>query len=151
MFDEETSALIKSALPLEGLDLEKLPQRLTDAYATVVSARLGAVDFSPEADRDEWQGHLTTLRRLSDTYEAITLFLPIDDPYRDACAFVAASAHNTLNQARRVQNRATQTDESRPSLSSLAVAPEVAATLLFLLGGHHADSCEAAKSFNFDN
>jgi hypothetical protein len=150
MFDEETSALIKSALPLEDLDLEKLPQELTDAYATVVSARLGAVDFSPDADRDEWQGHLVKLRRLSDTYEAITLFLPIEDAYRDACAFVAASAHNTLNQARRVESRATETDGSRPSLSSLAVAPEVAATLLFLLGGHHADSCEAAKSFNFD-
>lgn len=151
MFDEETISLIKSALPLEGLDLENLPQDLTDAYATVVSARLGAIRFDEQADNDEWRGHLVRLRRLSETYEAITLFLPLDDPQRPACAFVAASAHNTLNQARRVQSRVSGIDDSRPSLSAVAVAPEVAATLLFLLGGHHADSSEAAKSFNFEN
>jgi hypothetical protein len=40
MFDPQTVTLIRQAPPLEGLDLEKLPQLLTDAFATLVAARI---------------------------------------------------------------------------------------------------------------
>ena len=40
MFDPITADLIRSAPPLEGLDLKGLPRELTDAFATVVSARI---------------------------------------------------------------------------------------------------------------
>ena len=40
MFDADTVALIARAPVLEGLDLAALPQRLTDAYASIVAARI---------------------------------------------------------------------------------------------------------------
>jgi hypothetical protein len=40
MFDSNTVALIKSAPPLPGLDLNALPQQITEAYAAIVSARI---------------------------------------------------------------------------------------------------------------
>ncbi len=148
MFDAETTALIQSATPLEGLDLHRLPQDLTEAYALVVSARLGAAGVSAGQLPAEWLDTIMRLRRLAETYEGLTIFLPPDNKHRTACAFVAGSAHFTLYQARRVQTRLPVSESAPPSLSPSAVAPEAAATLLFLIGEHQADAAEAAKAFN---
>lgn len=147
MFDAETTSFIQSAAPLDGLDLQRLPQDLTDAYALVVSARLGAIDVSAGQAPTDWQDMILELRRLAATYEGLTIFLPHDDDHRPACAFVAGSAHFTLNQAERLQTRLSANNAAPPSLSHHAVAPEVAATLLFLIGGHQADAAETAKAF----
>jgi hypothetical protein len=147
MFDAETTSFIQSAAPLDGLDLERLPQDLTNAYALVVSARLGAIDVSTGQAPTDWQDMIQELRRLAETYEGLTIFLPRDDNHRPACAFVAGSAHFTLNQAERLQMRLSVQNAAPPSLSPYAVAPEVAATLLFLIGGHQADAAEATKAF----
>lgn len=149
MFDDHTTKLIQNSFPLKGLDLKRLPQDLTDAYASIVSARLGALKF--ENQDDEIQEHIIKLRKLSDTYEALTLFLPLDDPTRVSCAFVAGSAQHALNQARRIRLMHSNASDHHSSLTASSVGSEVAAALLFLLGGHHADACEAAKSFELKN
>jgi DEAD/DEAH box helicase len=148
MFDAETTSFIQSAVPLEGLDLAKLPQQLTQAYARVVSARLGAVNIGAGEIPANWQSMISELRRIAETYEGLTIFLPEDDNHRPSCAFVAGSAHFTLNQAERIQAKLSETQQPLPSLSTYSVAPEVAATLLFLIGGHQADAAETAKIFN---
>ncbi|MGZ4956195.1 MAG: DEAD/DEAH box helicase [Methylobacter sp.] len=147
MFDTETTSFIQSAIPLEGLDLQRLPQDLTEAYALIVSARLGAVNLSIEETSADWQNTILELRRIADTYEGLTIFLPDDDNHRPSCAFVAGSAHFTLNQAASIQAKIYGQELSLASLSPYAVAPEVAATLLFLIGGHQADAAETAKAF----
>ena len=53
MFDPETIDLIRRAPPLEGLDLENLPRLLTDAFATVVAARIRLRTGAPEASQAE--------------------------------------------------------------------------------------------------
>jgi len=146
MFDAETTALIQSAIPLDGLDLERLPQELTEAYALVVSARLGAAGPGAGQQEPDWRNTTIKLRRLAETYEGLTIFLPPHDIHRSACAFVAGSAHFTLHQARRL--RMERNEPARPSLSPSALAPEVAAALLFLIGEHHADAAETAKTFS---
>ena len=146
MFDTETTTLIQSATPLDGLDLQRLPQDLTEAYALVVSARLGMIDGAGRVPAN-WQDTIRLLRRLAETYEGLTIFLPYDDNHRSACAFVAGSAHFTLHQARRVQTRQSANETTPPPLSPNAVAPEVAAALLFLIGGHQADAAETTKAF----
>ncbi|WP_020483793.1 DEAD/DEAH box helicase [Methylomonas sp. MK1] len=151
MFDAETTSFIQFAVPLEGLDLEKLPQQLTQAYASVVSARLGAVKIGTEEIPANWQSMIFELRRIAETYEGLTIFLPEDDNHRPSCAFVAGSAHFTLNQAERIQVKLLENQQSLPSLSPYSVAPEVAAALLFLIGGHQADAAETAKAFNKEN
>ncbi len=147
MFDAETTSFIQSAVPLEGLDLAKLPQQLTQAYASVVSARLGAVNIGAEEIPANWQSMISEMRRIAETYEGLTIFLPEDDNHRPSCAFVAGSAHFTLNQADRIQAKLSENQQPLPSLSPYLVAPEVAATLLFLIGGHQADASEATKTF----
>jgi len=147
MFDAETTNFIQSAVPLDGLDLAKLPQQLTEAYALVVSARLGAVNIGAEEITADWQSMISELRRIAETYEGLTIFLPEEDKHRPSCAFVAASAHYTLNQAERIQARLSGNRQSLSSLSPYSLAPEVAAVLLFLIGGHQADAAETAKAF----
>jgi hypothetical protein len=148
MFDAETTSIIQSAVPLEGLDLAELPQKLTEAYARVVSARLGAVNIDAEGIPANWLSMIFELRRIAETYEGLTIFLPEDDNHRPSCAFIAGSAHFTLNQAERIQARLSGNEQALPSLSPYSVAPEVAATLLFLIGGHQADAAETVKAFN---
>ena len=97
MFDQVTTGLIQQASPLEGLDLDRLPQFLTEAYAKVVAARLGAVELGAGQQDPEWASNVLELRRLAETYEGLAIFLPEDDPHRSACAFVAGSAGGSLD------------------------------------------------------
>ena len=147
MFDSETVRLIQGAEPLEGLDLDRLPQFLTEAYAKVVAARLAAVERVNGQREKEWARNLDQLRRLADTYEGLSVFLPDNNPHRSSCAFVAASAHHTLSQARRIEARMGGLDVDNPSLTVHGVGPEVAACLLFLLAGQQADAAETTKLF----
>lgn len=150
MFDSETVRIIQGAVAFEDLDLERLPQFLTEAYAKVVAARLGAVDFASGQRDDGWTQNLDQLRRLADTYEGLTIFLPDSSPHRASCAFVSASAHHTLGQARKIEAQADGVAVHGPSLTTHGVAPEVAACLLFLLAGQQADAAETTKLFKAD-
>jgi len=151
MFDSETQRIIQDATPLDGLDLERLPQFLTEAYAKVTAARLGAVQLSREQKEQEWIDIVVELRRLAETYEALAIFLPADSPHRASCAFVAGSAHHTLSQARLLAARANGEDGAAPSLTASAVSSEVAACLLFLIGGQQADAAETSKLFQISD
>lgn len=147
MFDSVTTDLIQQASPLEGLELDRLPQFLTEAYAKVVAARLGAVELGAGRQDPEWASNVQELRRLAETYEGLAIFLPEDDPHRTACAFVAGSAHHTLDQARRIVDRVNGIATVTPSLSAHGIGPELAACLLFLIGGQQADAAETVKTF----
>lgn len=147
MFDSETVRLIQSAEPLDDLNLEELPQFLTEAYAKVVAARLGAVELGNGQREEDWAETLEELRELADTYEGLSIFLEEDNPHRDSCAFVAGSAHHTLSQARLIEARLGGFDVDTPSLSAHGVGPEVAACLLFLMAGQQADAAETTKLF----
>jgi hypothetical protein len=147
VFDSETVRLIQGAAPLEDLDLSRLPQFLTEAYAKVVAARLGAVELGDGRREEDWAQNLDQLRRLADTYEGLSVFLPENNPHRASCAFVAASAHHTLSQARVIEARLAGRDVDAASLTVHGVGPEVAACLLFLLAGQQADAAETTKLF----
>jgi len=147
VFDPATADLIQQASPLEGLELDRLPQFLTEAYAKVVAARLGAVELGAGRQDQEWNSIVLELRRLAETYEGLAIFLPEDDPHRSACAFVAGAAHHTLDQARRIADRVNGRVSSAPSLSAHGIGPELAACLLFLIAGQQADAAETVKTF----
>ncbi len=91
MYDSVTAGLIRSAPPLEGLDLDDLPRQLTEAYASIVSHRLRlataeAAEESP-AEITEATDQLAGLAR---TYEAYVVSLE-EDEHRKSAAFVAPS------------------------------------------------------------
>jgi hypothetical protein len=140
MFDPETVALIRQAPPLEGLDLEALPQLLTDAFATVVAARIRLRTGVPDPTGADIEGTLALLTRLAAAQEAYVALLP-DRENRAAAAFVAGSAH----QARRLARVGVQ-EPSR--ITATAVGSEISSALLFLIAEAYPDAAEAAKRIN---
>lgn len=140
MFDPETVTLIRQAPPLEGLDLAALPQLLTDAFATVVAARIRLRTGAPDPAGAEVEGTLALLTRLAAAQEAYVALLP-DRENRAAAAFVAGSAH----QARRL----ARVDVQEPSrITATAVSSEISSALLFLIAEAYPDAAEAAKRIN---
>ncbi|RAZ82958.1 helicase [Mesorhizobium hawassense] len=137
MFDPTTAALIRAAPPLEGLDLENLPKRLTEAFADIVSARIRLRGATAEADDEALLATVAELRRIAAAHETYAALLP-DRENRASAAFVAASAHQAVSLALRGDHAPSKVDMA-------VVSPEVCATLLFLLAEAHADAAEAAK------
>ncbi len=143
MFDPETVGLIQQAPALEGLDLAALPQTLTDAFATVVAARIRLRTGTPEPEGTEVTETLALLTRLAATHEIYVALMP-DRDNRAAAAFVAASAH----QARRLARVGAQ-PPSR--ISATSISSEVSAALLFLIAEAYPDAAEAAKRIVADS
>jgi hypothetical protein len=142
MFDAITADLIRSAPPLEGLNLDALPQQLTDAFATVVSARIRLRNGALDASQAELDDTMEFLSRLAAAHEAYVALLP-DRENRAAAAFVAGSAH----QARRL---ARVGDEAPSRLTVTAIGSEVSAALLFMIAEAYPDAAEAAKRITAD-
>jgi superfamily II DNA/RNA helicase len=142
MFDPDTVALMAQAPPLEGLDLARLPQDLTEVYAEIVTARirlrqLASDEVLPSTVRDS----VKTMRRLASAQEAFVSTLP-DREDRSAAAFVAASAHHVCMLA----DSAARAGSSQGSYLGIdSISPDVSATLLFLVAEASADAAETAK------
>lgn len=137
MFDPTTTALIRAAPPLEGLDLEGLPKRLTEAFADIVSARIRLRGAVADEENEAIAGTVAELRRIAAAHEAYAALLP-DRENRASASFVAASAHQVVSAALRPADATSYVDMA-------AVSSDVCATLLFLLAEAHADAAEAAK------
>ena len=137
MFDPTTAALIRAAPPLEGLDLDNLPKRLTEAFADIVSARIRLRGAPVDAEDEALVATVTELRRIAAAHETYAALLP-DRENRASAAFVAASAHQAVSLAFRKAQATSHVDMA-------AVSSDVCATLLFLLAEAHADASEAAK------
>ncbi|VXC90642.1 RNA helicase [Burkholderia sp. 8Y] len=146
MFDADTVSLIKQAPALPGLDLQNLPRRLTDAYATLVSARIRlrtVVDDQPLPD--DIQKLVRDTNRLAFSQEALVSALG-DRENRAAAAFVGGAAHHVALLANKIGQRSP-----RPSRLLLeSIPPEVSATLLFLIAESSADAGEMAKAIVVD-
>jgi len=146
MFDADTVALISSAPPLPGLDLADLPQRLTDAYATLVAARIRIRELANENSLpDDITRLVKETNRLAFSQEALVSALG-DRENRAAAAFVAGAAHHVALLADKIRKA-----EPRPSRLALeGIAPEVSATILFLIAESSADAAEMAKAIVID-
>jgi hypothetical protein len=143
MFDPTTTALIQSAPPLDGLDLEGLPKRLTEAFADIVSARIRMRGGGGEDEGTEALARtLSELRRLAAAHEAYAALQP-DRANRAAAAFVAASAHQAVTLGLGHSNGGSRIDAA-------AVSSDVCAALLFLIAEAHADATESAKRISPD-
>ena len=102
MFDAETSELIRSAPPLQGLDLEDLPKQLTREYFTIVSLRMRLRESAGSgALEPELAGIVERLESLAPTQEAFVAATP-NRPNRASAAFLAATAHQLCFSAQRL-------------------------------------------------
>lgn len=137
MFDPSTAALIRAAPPLEGLDLENLPKRLTEAFANIVSARIRLRGAPADLGDATFVATVAELRRIAAAHETFAALLP-ERENRASAAFVAASAHQAVSLALRGIATTSHVDMA-------AISSDICATLLFLLAEAHADAAEAAK------
>ncbi len=144
MFDANTTNLVASAPIIDGLDLSTLPQRLTEAYASVVAARIRIREGGSGPDFGSEVGSLLgQMRRLAFTYEAYVSCLP-DKENRGAAAFVAGSAHHVCRLAETIGVEGA----AESSLGISGISSDVSATLLFLSAEASADASEMAKLIN---
>ena len=138
MFDPSTADLIRRAPPLEGLDSASLPDRLTDFYARIVTARL-RLRSGEDVDDEALAELVLETRRLAFTNEALVSVSPDRDD-RAAAAFVAATAHQLVFNAERIR----APEAPRSYLDARSISPDIAAMLLFLVAEASADAREMA-------
>ena len=143
MFDADTVALITRAPALQDLDLAALPQRLTNAYASIVAARI-RIRRTPTTRPtlpDVTAQTVGEMQRLAFALEGYLSAVPERED-RAAAGFVAGTAHHVALLAEKIT--ATQ---PRPTALGLAgISPEVSATLLFLIAEATADAAEMSKA-----
>ncbi|WP_282603352.1 DEAD/DEAH box helicase [Paracoccus sp. PARArs4] len=139
MYDERTADLIRSAPDLPGLDRDRLPEQLSQAFSEIVSARIALRDTeTPAGDISET---IAFARKLAATNEVLVTTSP-ERENRRAASFVAASAHQLVHQAEALLGLASRTT----SFTEDAISSDVSAMLLFLIAGSSADATEAARA-----
>lgn len=144
MFDPSTADLIRGTPPLDGLDRESLPDRLSEFYAKIVSARL-RLRAGRIVDDEELAELVSHFRRLAFTNEALVSASPSRDD-RAAAAFVAATAHQLVFNIERIRE-----PEALPSFLHIhCVSPDIAAMLLFLVAEASADAFEVAQRIELE-
>ena len=131
--------------PHAGYDRERLPEKLSKAFARIVAARFrlrgGGVD-----DDQEVVALIAEMQRLAFTNEVLVAVSPDRDD-RAAAAFVAGSAHQLCFNARRI---GAEDEASGTYIDANAVSSDVAAMLLFLVAEATADASEIASRLNSD-
>jgi ATP-dependent RNA helicase HelY len=136
MFDASTTALIREAPRLSGVDPATLPQELTRIYAELVALRLRG---NGVADDPEQLAAVQRLKRIADIYEAAVDTGARGDARR-AAAFVAATAHQMLGRI-----LLDGYSDNGALIEPDAIHPLLAAPLFFLVAEQNADAREAAQ------
>lgn len=146
MFDPDTVTLMSNAPSLDGLNQDKIPQMLTEAYAEIVAARIRMRDLKDGGeDRDNVPSVIEAMRRLAFTQEAFVATSE-ERENRASASFVAGAAHHACLLAESL----LEDGRSTSSLSFDGISPEISATLLFLSAEASADAAEMAKYIRVD-
>lgn len=140
MYDADTSRLIQSSPALDGLNRERLPELLSDAFAEIAAARFRLRD-GDATDDQELIDLIAEMQRLAYTNEILVAASParVD---RAAAAFVGGSAHQLCFNARRI---GTASEEPATYVDANGISSDIAAMLLFLVAEATADSSELAS------
>ena len=140
MYDSDTSKLIQSSPALDGLNRERLPELLSDAFAKIAAARFRLRDGAAKDDH-ELIDLIAEMQRLAFTNEILVAASPERED-RAAAAFVAGSAHQLCFNARRI---GTTSGGAATYVDANGISSDIAAMLLFLVSEATADSGELAS------
>lgn len=136
MYDKITRTIIEQAIPLKGLDMERLSQELTKAYAKIVSYKVSKEEI------DDLDSEIEEIERIGRTYLALLLSGQKDDI--QPIAFVAASAYALVASHHELQKGSIFSRDS--------VCPLCASILLYIVADAVSDAMEiAAKISDADN
>ena len=140
MFDSQTAQLIRHAPALSELDMERLPQRLAQAFTAIVAFRVRMGQAGTPLP-DQLRAELDNFRRMANTFEALVILLPAREN-RAAAAYVAAQAHHLVIMARQLERPEGMAERH---LRAEAISSTVSALLLFLIADQPSDAMELAK------
>ena len=139
MYDPITSSLIQSTPELPGLDRDTLPDKLSRAFAEIVSARVLLRDGSEKSGQI-----LETIdfaRRLARTNETLVSIEP-ERKDRIAASFVAATAYQLVHQVMDLH----ESEQHGAFIKPEAISSDISAMLLFLVADATADASEVAQA-----
>lgn len=139
MFDRDTEKLIRLSPKLEGLDIERLPEMFTDAYARIVTARI-ALRNADQTGNEDISEVLKTMSKLAETNEALVAVLP-ERENRIAAAFVGATAHQLCFNARKILGA----EYVGAELANQYISNDISSLLLFLIAEATADAAEVSN------
>ncbi len=137
MYNPVTSREIRMAPPLEGLDIERLPQKLTEAYARIVSARISMAGMREDTSLQQL---LDEISRIAHTYLTLVNFAPTPAIQKSA-AFVSGSAFELIARSGYPYPTADFTPTS--------ICPLCCAALLFIIADSPTDSMEIIRYAEF--
>lgn len=136
MFNKITANILRMLPPVKGVDIERIPQLLSKVYAHIVGLKtkyeVGILEFEAEEIDDDYR----TLSELAFTLE---LYLESGKfgEKQNAIAYVAAMSHKLMSKLKPMQPEAFDAD---------AIPSDVAAMLMFIIGGYLADAEELANN-----
>lgn len=133
MYNSITAADIKASPLLDDLDLERLPQELTEVYARIVSARIAIPQIE---DKTTLNKELDKISRLGYTYFALVNFAPSEEIQRSA-AFVAGSAFGLL--------AAVKGPVADGRFTASSICQTCSAALLFMIADASSDAAEIVR------
>jgi len=141
MFNIITSDYIKNIPPVEGVDIEYLPQNLSKIYAHILGLRTKYADDVLRFPAEELEDDLTFLGKLS-----LSLEVYLDSEQFEAMsgsvAYVAAMAHKLMGKLK---------EKQESDVTAYEVPTEVVAVLLFIIGHYYADAEETSRQVRWSD
>jgi ATP-dependent RNA helicase DOB1 len=144
MYNSITEEKIKNIPEIGEIDLDRLPQMLTQIYAQIVSLRRQFVDGTLDLQDSSITEGVILLRTLATNLETIILIFPFHEQ-KESIAFVAGTANSLLFKI------LPRDEEYKNLLEVDAVSSYLAACVLYLIGNSQADAAEMANSIQFTN
>ena len=141
MFNIITSDYIKNIPPVEGVDIEHLPQILSKIYAQILGLRTKYADDVLQFPVEELEEDLSFLGKLSLTLEVYLDSMQFE-AMSGSVAYVAAMAHKLIGKL---------TEKKEQNMTAYEIPTEVIAVLLFIIGHYYADAEETSLQVNCDN
>lgn len=144
MYNILTENAIRKIPSINDIDIERLPQLLTQKYARIISLKtryeVGEIQFNNEELKNDWQ----ELNLIANTLE---LYLFADKTEatkeKESIAYVAAVSRKLMSMIRKVENL----DE----LSLYFVPEDLLSAILFVISGNLPDAQEVADNFDISN
>ncbi|TGK20076.1 DEAD/DEAH box helicase [Leptospira fluminis] len=137
MYNPQVEEKIKEIPKIEGIDLDRLPQELTKAFAEIVHFRR-ILATGQELDLDNISNRLESLMKLAYNLETAISIVP-NRKNRDSVAFVSATAHFLILQFQNIENQGIRIDAP---FRDDSISPGISAVLLFMIGNSPADAAE---------
>lgn len=135
MFNRVTEDYIKQIPPVEGIDIDHLPQLLSKVYAHILGLRTKYADDVLQFPVDELEQDVECLGNLS---LALEVYLESGqfEEMNSSIAYVAAMSHKLLGRL---------VEKSDVILTKYEAPSELVAILLFIIGHYFADAVETAS------